>query len=86
MKIATLEDLGILEILMPTYVFVQTKMTLLSFETLGNVYESFKSCISIGHFYQPHPVSMLCTFVYMCMLELRTLTFHLGFAMGLKPM
>ena len=33
------------------------------FPLLGNVHEPCKSCISIGHSYQPHPLSMPCTFV-----------------------
>ena len=39
-------------------------MTTCSFETLSNVHGSCKSCISIGHSYQPHPLSMPCSLLY----------------------
>ena len=41
-------------------------MTACSFETLGNVHESCKSCISIGHSYQAHPPSMPCSLLCAC--------------------
>ena len=46
------------------------KMTARSFKTLGNVHESCKSCISIGHSHQPHPLSMPCSLLCACMPKL----------------
>ena len=66
-KNTTLEDPGIWETLKPINVSELTKiMTARSFETLGNVHESCKSCISIGHSYQPHPLSMPCSLLCAC--------------------
>ena len=54
MKIATLRHPGIWETLKPSDVSEWAKrMTFLVFKTLGNVHESCKSYISIGHSYQP---------------------------------
>ena len=36
-------------------------MTSLSFQTLGNVHESCKARISVGHFYRLLPLSLLCS-------------------------
>ena len=66
-KNVTLEDIGIWETLKPIDVSESAKkMTVRSFETLGNAIESCKSCISIGHSYQPHPLSMPCSLLCAC--------------------
>ena len=42
------------------------EMTFLFFKTLGNVRESRKLCISIGHSYQPHPLHVNAMHLFKC--------------------